>query len=199
MTRAADLKLSPTGGTLRRRALDAARTLLEEAGVEGLHLRVIAERAGSAVASLYYHFADKDALLTELAVQGWRDLASKIARAMERDASSHPVDAASAAYLRFIQVHPRLYALMQSGPMLTGDPRTAAAEREAFAVFRGSLEGDDRAPAEQVEGVALLLWVLGRGIAAATLASEPDPGAAEALRAKVLSGFAFLLSSRFRE
>ncbi|WP_411289317.1 TetR/AcrR family transcriptional regulator [Phenylobacterium sp.] len=199
MNRPADFKLSPSGATLRRRALDAAQTLLEEAGVEGLHLRVIADKAGSAVASLYYHFADKDALLTELAKQGWRDLGIKIARAMDRGAAPHQVDAASSAYLQFIQDHPQLYALMQSCPILTGDAHTRAAEQEAFVVFRSSLDGDDRVPAAQVESVALLLWVLGRGIAAATLASgAPDPGAAADLRAKVLSGFTFLLSSRFR-
>ena len=199
MTRPADLKLSPNGITLRRRALDAARTLLEEAGVEGLHLRLISDKAGSAVASLYYHFADKDALLTELAVQGWRDLGAKIARAMERDASSHRVDNASSAYLQFIQVHPQLYALMQSRLILTRDAHARAAEQEAYGAFRSSLDGDDRVPATQVESVSLLLWVLGQGIAAAMLtASDQDADAAKQLRAKVLNGFAFLLSARFR-
>ena len=69
MTHPANSKRSPGGATLRRRALDAAQTLLEEGGIEGLHLRLIADKADSAVASLYYHFADKDALLTELAIR----------------------------------------------------------------------------------------------------------------------------------
>jgi AcrR family transcriptional regulator len=199
MTRPADLSRSGSGATLRRRALDAAQTLLEEEGVEGLHLRLIADKAGSAVASLYYHFADKDALLTELAMQGWRDLGLKIAQAMERHTSSHRVEDASSAYLQFIHDHPQLYALMQSRPMLAGDARARAAEQEAYGVFRSSLDGDERVPAAQVESVSLLLWVLGRGIAAAMLAaSDQDSGSARQLRAKVLSGFAFLLSSRFR-
>jgi len=48
MTRPVDLQLSPSGANLRRRALDAAQALLEEGGVEGLHLREIADKAGSA-------------------------------------------------------------------------------------------------------------------------------------------------------
>jgi len=199
MTRPADPNLSSGGATLRRRALDSARMLLEKTGAEGLHLRDIADKAGSAVASLYYHFADKDELLTELAMQGWRDLAAKIARGIERGASAHRVDDASSAYLTFIQGHPQLYALMQSRLILTGDGQARGAEQQAYAVFRSSLDGDGRIPAAQVEGVALLLWVLGRGIAAAMLtASDQDAGAAEQLRAKVLSGFGFLLSTGFR-
>jgi len=200
MTRPVDLQLSPSGANLRRRALDAAQALLEEGGVEGLHLREIADKAGSAVASLYYHFADKDALLTELATQGWHDLGTKIARAMERGSSSHRVDDASSAYLQFIQRHPKLYGLMQSRSVLTADAHARAAEQEAYEVFRSSLEGDDRVPTAQVEGVSLLLWVLGRGIAAASLAAgNQDADAATRLRDKVLSGFGFLLSSRFRD
>lgn len=199
MTDGANSKRAQGGATLRRRALDAAQTLLEEGGIEGLHLRDIADKADSAVASLYYHFADKDALLTELATQGWRDLGLKIARAMERHGSSHQVDHASAAYLQFIHDHPQLYALMQWRPVLAGDAGARAAEHEAYAVFQSSLDGDDRVPAEQVEAVSLLLWVLGRGIAAAMLAaSDENPNAAKQLRTKVLSGFAFLLSPRFR-
>jgi AcrR family transcriptional regulator len=199
MTRPEDLKRLSRGATLRHRALDAARTLLEERGIEGLHLRDIADKADSAVASLYYHFADKDALLKELAMQGWRDLGLRIARAMEHHASSHPVDDASASYLQFIHDHPQLYALMQSRSVLAGDARVRASEHEAYAMFRSSLDGDERVPEAQVENVSLLLWVLGRGIAAATLAaSDQDSDAARQLRAKVLSGFAFMLSSRFR-
>ena len=199
MTSPADLNRPGGGATLRRRALDAARPLLEEAGVEGLHLRLIADKAGSAVASLYYHFADKDELLTELAIQGWRDLAAKIAKAMERGASSHRVEDASSAYLRFIQAHPQLYALMQSRSVLTGDADARAAEQKAYGVFRSSLDGDDRVPAAQVESVSLLLWVLGRGIAAAMLTEgDQNSDAATRLRMKVLSGFAFLLSPGFR-
>ena len=200
MTRPADLKLSPSGATLRRRALDSAQALLEEGGVDGLHLREIADKAGSAVASLYYHFADKDALLTELATQGWRDLGTKIAQAMERGSSSHRVDDASSAYMKFIQRHPQLYALMQSRSVLTADVRARAAEQEAYGIFRSSLDGDERVPTAQVESVSLLLWVLGHGIAAATLAAGgQDADAASGLRDKVLSGFGFLLSSRFRD
>lgn len=181
-----------TPGALRARALDAARILLEERGAEGLHLRVLAERIGSGVASLYYHFADKDALLAALAIHGWGELAGKIERAIGSGKAPSPIDAASAGLLSFIRRHPQLYGLMQRSHAA---PEVRLAERKTFALFRTALDGDPRAPAERAEEIAMVFWVLGRGIASA-VQTEPDPAEAERLIEQVLSGFAFLLSPR---
>ena len=54
-------------GTLRRRVLDAARGLVARDGAATLQLRLIAAEVGSGVASLYYHFANKEALLAAVA------------------------------------------------------------------------------------------------------------------------------------
>lgn len=186
-------------GPVRRRALDAARTLLEETGVEGLHLRAIAGRIGSGVATLYYHFADKEALLAALAEEGWRELAARIERARASGKFPHQIDAASAAFLSFIRRNPQLYALMQTQQALAGQDAVRSAEREAFAAFRDSLNDDPRAPPERAEEIALVCWVLGRGIASAVqMQGDEPPEAADRLIATVLSGFAFLLGPRSR-
>jgi AcrR family transcriptional regulator len=182
-------------GTLRRRALDAARGLVDREGVEALQLRLIASEVGSGVASLYYHFANKDALLAAVAVEGWEDLRRRIERAVASDRFPHRIDAASAALLSFIRRHPHLYALMQTEPSLLGQPAVRAAEQRAFEAFQNSLRGDDRAPADRVQDIAHLCWVLGRGIASAARRAE-DAGEAERLVQSVLRGFAFLLSPR---
>jgi AcrR family transcriptional regulator len=182
---------------VRGRALDAARALLEETGVEGLHLRAIAARIGSGVATLYYHFADKEALLAALAVEGWRELAGKIERARTSGKYPHQIDGASAAYLGFIRRNPQLYALMQTQQAVAGREAVRSAEEQAFATFRNSLHGDPRAPAERVEEIALVCWVLGRGIASAVqMRSDEEAGSADRLVETVLSGFAFLLAPR---
>ena len=195
-----ELKLNAAPGSLRRRVLDAARTLLEESGADGLHLRTIAARVGNGVATLYHHFADKNALLAALAIEGWQELTRAIDQAMASGKFPHRIDAASRAFLTFIHRNPQLYALMQTEQALAANDAVRAAERAAFATFRTSFEGDDRVPAERVEEVSLTIWVLGRGIASAVLMQgEDDPGAAGRLVARVISGFAFLLSPRFAE
>ena len=195
-----ELKLNAAPGSLRRRVLDAARTLLEESGADGLHLRTIAARVGNGVATLYHHFADKNALLAALAIEGWQELTRAIDQAMASGKFPHRIDAASRAFLTFIHRNPQLYALMQTEQALAANDAVRAAERAAFATFRTSFEGDDRVPAERVEEVSLTIWVLGRGIASAVLMQGEDaPGATGRLVDKVISGFAFLLSPRFAE
>lgn len=195
-----ELKLNAGPASLRRRALDAARVLLEESGADGLHLRAIAARVGNAVATLYHHFADKNALLAALAIEGWEELARAIEQAMGSGKFPHRIDAASRAFLTFIRRNPQLFALMQTEQALAANDAVRAAERAAFAVFQSSFEGDDRVPPARVEEVSLTIWVLGRGIASAVLMQgDDDPGAAGRLVAKVIAGFGFLLSPRFAD
>ena len=162
--------------------------------------RTIAARVGNGVATLYHHFADKNALLAALAIEGWQELTRAIDQAMASGKFPHRIDAASRAFLTFIHRNPQLYALMQTEQALAANDAVRAAERAAFATFRTSFEGDDRVPAERVEEVSLTIWVLGRGIASAVLMQGEDaPGATGRLVDKVISGFAFLLSPRFAE
>src|SRR5688500_13049468 len=61
-------------GNLRRALLDEALVIVRAEGVEGLTLREIAPRLGVSRAALYRHFADKRALLTAVATEGFRAL-----------------------------------------------------------------------------------------------------------------------------
>lgn len=183
----------PSPGNLRRRALDAARRLVDREGAEALQLRLIAAEVGSGVASLYYHFANKEALLAAVAAEGWLDLARRIDRAAPSERFPRRIDAASAALLGFIRRHPHLYGLMQAEPSLLGEGAVRAAEQQAFAAFRACLQDDERAPPDRAEDIANLFWVLGRGIASAVHWAE-DAGEAERLVQSVLRGFSFLVS-----
>lgn len=61
-------------GGLRGRAVDAALIRVEALGAESLNLRDLARDLETGPASLYYHFANKDALMAELAAEGFRRL-----------------------------------------------------------------------------------------------------------------------------
>lgn len=185
-----------SSGTLRRRALDAARGLVERGGADALQLRRVATEVGSGVASLYYHFTNKDALREAVAIEGWRELAQRIEHAMASGRFPHRIDAANAALLTFIRRSPNLYALMQIEPSRAGRLAVREAEHQAFEAFQSSLRGDDRVPADRVEDIARLCWVLGRGIAS-TVHMEKDAAVAERLEQAVLRGFGFLLSPQY--
>jgi len=62
---------------LRAATLSAARDLIKEEGYEGLTLRKLAQRMQCSPMALYTYFADKQALLTALALEGFEKLAKR--------------------------------------------------------------------------------------------------------------------------
>ena len=65
-------------GNVRSQLSSAASALLESEGASALSLRAIARRTGVALGTVYYHYADKHALLAGLAVEGFRNLAEAL-------------------------------------------------------------------------------------------------------------------------
>ena len=182
---------------LRQRALAAAHRLLEARGVAGLNLRSLAAELGTGGASLYYHFDSKDALLAEVAIDGFRALKANIAAALSAPAGKTPFHAASEEYLRFTRRRPALYALMYSERLLTGFATVRAAEREAFEAFQRAI-GPFGVPTGNVENVALMFWALGRGIASLSLTGD-DPGAAKRISRRVVDGLGALLGEPIKD
>lgn len=177
----------------RQRALRAAHRLLETHGEEGLSLRAIAADMGAGTGSLYYYFANKDALLAELAADGFRELRRWLLMAAKNEGGRTPFHACADAYLGFTRRRPTLYALMYNERILANHEVAQVAEAEAFAAFKTSLTGFG-VPAERTEDVALTFWALGRGIASISSAAKPaGPGAAKALVRRVLSGLDILI------
>lgn len=126
-------------GDLRNALLTAAGELLRSDGVEGLSLRRLAERAGVSRTAPYHHFADKNALLCALAVEGFAELERLIG-----DAQEHPEQPIEkrlgqfvSAYLDFATRAPEQYELMFGRSIWkTGEP-SAELKEVAHGSFRG--------------------------------------------------------------
>ncbi|MFI5570853.1 TetR/AcrR family transcriptional regulator C-terminal domain-containing protein [Streptomyces sp. NPDC051740] len=129
----------------RRRVADTALRLLNEVGLDGLTLRVIAGELDVKAPALYWHFKDKQALLDEMATEMYR-------RMVAQD-SSAPDDTWQE---RLLKANRGL--------------RTALlAYRDGAKVFSGSrFTGIDHA--EQMEDMLRLLTSAGFTLARATLA-----------------------------
>src|SRR5215475_10955985 len=72
-------------GDLRRALLDEALRTIQAHGVEHLTLRTVGERLGVSRSALYRHFADKQALLTTVGKEGFRELRQTLADAWEQN------------------------------------------------------------------------------------------------------------------
>ena len=95
--------------------MDAARRLLGERGAGAFSLADAAKLAGVSPAAPYRHFKDRDALLAEVAAEGFALFGQRLGEAMR--AAPDPVSgfkAMGGVYLAFAREQPGLYAAMFS-------------------------------------------------------------------------------------
>jgi AcrR family transcriptional regulator len=118
-------------GDLPRALREAAKTLVARDGADGFTLREAARLVGVNHAAAYRHFADKRALLADLATAGYDAMAVRMRAAAARVADGDGVErvhAVALAYVRFGLAEPALFGLM-TGPRLNADGRFPGLER----------------------------------------------------------------------
>lgn len=150
-------------GDLRSACIAAALGLVEEGGPEAVTIRGVARIAGVSHQAPLHHFRDRDALLHELAEQGFDMLVARLDRDVRPGAS--PLEALRTyglAYVLHAVEHPGLFQVMFAP---CEDPPGEAAYRRlielcAAAQATGELQGDD--PLR----LGLLVWSTVHGLAA---------------------------------
>jgi AcrR family transcriptional regulator len=100
-------------GDLAAALRSAAREILEEEGLNALSLRSVARKAGVSHAAPYRHFASREALLAQIAMEGLEQLRSEIAIAGAAPGlPTERIVHIGAAYAGFAASHPGLLKLM---------------------------------------------------------------------------------------
>lgn len=178
-------------GDLREALRSAAIAILEEVGLAGLSLRAIARKAGVSHAAPYRHFANHEALLVALAVEGFEALRAVIAHAaaIPNDPPER-ITTIGGAYMRFAAENPALTQLM-FGPQIPNRdavPELVAAA-DAVGVEIGSSLGD---PA-----LGLAVWAAVHGLAMLILDNVVDLGQRRSGNAVLPARAEILLRSLF--
>lgn len=174
-------------GDLKRALEEAARELIAERGPMGFTMAEAARKAGVSPSAPYRHFADRDALLREIALQGFERFAERLESAWG-DPGLTPLqalDAQGRAYLTFAREEPAAFQTMFGGALdVAADPTLARAADRAFAalgravaaVFAG-LPETRRPPAMMT---ALHIATISHGVASLyVLGDRPAPLSAE--------------------
>ena len=157
-------------GDLKNALLDAARAILEEESLAELSLRAVARRAGVSHAAPYRHFPSHEALLAELAIEGFAELRAEIVAAAARpSAESDRVADLGAAYMRFVARRPALTRLM-FGPQLPNRDAFPALGKAADAV------GEEIGNALHDSALGLAVWASVHGLAMLILENVIDLG-----------------------
>jgi AcrR family transcriptional regulator len=154
----------------------AARELAETEGWDAVTTRRLSDRVEYSQPVLYSHFANKDAIVAAVAIEGFGELAKDLRRA--RTTTTSPKAALRAladAYLDFAASHPALYDAMftQSIDVAFGRAETPAPLQDAFGEFVIVLEtvAKDR----DVEVLAEVAWSALHGLATLTQGDRLRP------------------------
>lgn len=153
---------------VRGEILKAALDLMNEGGLGVLSMREVARRAGVSHQAPYHYFADREAILAELAREGFETLNGYVSKALVgKDGAQAGMAAIGEAYVRFALDHPALFSLMFRCEMvdLSKYPDAKAVAEEAFnapmRVIAGTYGEDD--PSLQTRMLAC--WSLAHGLA----------------------------------
>src|SRR5215470_4119545 len=165
-------------GNLREALVAAARRLIAACGPAGFTLSEAARLAGVSAAAPYRHFADRDALLAEVARRGFAEFDRRLSAAWRRLSAAWRgagQDAGAAflrmgeAYLAFARDEPGYYAAMFAAR--PKGRKRAAGKQTSFAAL-------DRAVTQLTAGeldprqLAYLVWALSHGIATLAVAEQ---------------------------
>lgn len=159
-------------GNLREAMIQSALALIATAGPNGFTLAEVARAVGVSGAAPYRHFRDRNALVGEIARQGFDRFAEQLFAAWD-DGRPNPVaaiEACARAYLGFARREPAFYAAMfEPGFPLENDAALLTSSERAFGVFRLAADAATRAmPARgrpPALMVALHLWSMAHGTA----------------------------------
>ena len=103
------------GAMLRNELIDAAMRILDRAPATVLSLRMVAREAGVAAPSVYPHFTDGQAMMSEIVRECWRQMAAAMALAADQvddgDAFAR-LKAKMGAFVQYAMERPSRYQLL---------------------------------------------------------------------------------------
>ena len=159
-------------GNLREALIKAARDLIKEKGPAGFTFAEAARSAGVSAAAPYRHFRDRDALLADVAREGFKRFEAMLSTgwAGGRPDPFTAFQNIGRAYLAFARAEPAYYAAMFESALPPDHNRDLReAGDRAFAVLRTAAEtlvrqlpANSRPPALMM---SLHFWAMAHGIA----------------------------------
>jgi AcrR family transcriptional regulator len=170
-------------GDLRAACLRAAMELLEQDGAAGLSVRAVARRAGVSPGAPYRHYADRDALVSAVAAEGYRELSAYLSAAHPSPSTPDDLAAVAVAYVQFALEHPALFRTMFSDPC-DADSSERVSATTAIAEYVGALVR--RAfPGADPGALSTAIWAVVHGLAFLHLDGKLDTSTPQAVADRV--------------
>jgi len=153
-------------GDLRNALIAQAWAIIDKRGQSALSMRAVAEALGVSHGAPAHHFADKDALLSELRTQAWGAFADALESAGDApDALRHM----GRAYVAYALAHPQRMALIFRSSSSEQLPETEAQSMRAWAALSTAVArhiGPTRAADQRLLSVlSVAAWAQAHGLA----------------------------------
>ena len=158
-------------GDLRRALLQAAVRTIQKHGFGALTLRAVGDEVGVSRSALYRHFADKSALLTAVATEGFRMLRAALLAAWDGGGRGRVgMDAMGEAYVHFAIENPWHYRVMFGGgfELDADDPELQQEGSAAFGALLDALveqQGQGLVRRDDPQTQANFVWAVVHGVA----------------------------------
>ena len=153
-------------GDLKTSLKQAALRLVQDRGPRGFSLNEASRLAGVSVAAPYRHFDDKDALLAEIARDGYELLEREIRKSVEKAGNlREQLVESGMAYLRFARNHADYFSVMfHSGLDRSKYPDIERSAKAGLGVVLRLAQQYEHTP-ELAELRAVSAWALVHGLA----------------------------------
>ena len=182
---------------LRAETLSAARKLIQEEGYQGLTIRKLATRMECSPMALYSYFADKQALLAALALEGFEKVAKRFGSAADHD----PLTALRNIlldYIAYAEEYPNEYRILFLSVEALGERKRSREDLQqnpAFGALFKRVETCIKAGVLQGDAFAIstVLWTGAHGAASLLITATNFPFGSRSLYseevvATILSG-----------
>lgn len=155
--------------TLRDKVLKAATDYIAESGAEGLSFRQIAADAGVSHQAPYHHFGDRGAILTEIALRGFRSLAATLSAPVRSDEDGDLAVRLCERYVRFALANKGSFRVMFRRDLcrVESSPEVRSAGDAAFQPLLDGIESilGASATVDEIRLEATMMWSVAHGLA----------------------------------
>ncbi|MEE9493355.1 MAG: TetR/AcrR family transcriptional regulator [Gammaproteobacteria bacterium] len=161
---------------MKEEIIICARDVYLEAGFNGFSMRKVAACAGISATAIYRHFPDKESLLFNILLAGFRLFAVYLKRCEKESSPLMRLQRSSREYMNFALENPGYYEIMfMSTDQMTGLKHLndkGAQEMEETYLFHKQLVIDCQFKGQDTEQLTAAIWAFGHGLVALYLVGK---------------------------
>jgi AcrR family transcriptional regulator len=181
----------PANPELRKKILDAALKIVEDCGSDCVTMREVAEEVGYTPTTLYLYFEDKNAILKELIVCGFEDLAEFCAQAQVGPTPLDKLRQRGRAYITWGLLHPSYYRLMVETRIVSGlteeqTNRLVPAIRQGVDIIEDAIEAGQLIGIDDAAEFGNLTWAALHGVTTLAISRRLVPAGEKASAPELL-------------